>query len=265
MNTPDLDLTDLFAQHFRLDGYTLATGSDEDHFLGLVTDHDILTPLITRHTPDGARSYLVLHDGAAIWGVPGTAQLIAVVVSRDPGSRTFRFQSERHPVLPLAQRWLIAHGAAPDAVRLPAQWGGPKPTDALTSVLDEQLRTSGDRYEVLDHYTGDCSEYETYVLVHDKAPASVEQPYRLFLEQMTSAGDAYTLREGAFRTEGGAREWMEERDGPLPAPHTTVPGALSVPRAQTARAATRRTSCPPPAAWPPAAPLPPAPRPGRHR
>ncbi|GHF27399.1 hypothetical protein GCM10010218_05440 [Streptomyces mashuensis] len=264
MNTPDLHLPDLFAQDFRLDGYTLATGSDEDHFLGLVTDHDDLTPLIAHHTPDGARSYLVLHDGAAIWDVPGTAQLIAVVVSRDLGSQTLCFESERHPVLPLAQRWLIAHGAVPDAVRLPAQWGGPKPTDTLTSVLEEQLLTSGDRYEVLDHYTGDCGEYETYVLVHDKDPASAGQPYRLFLEQMASASDTYTLREGAFRTEDGAREWMAERGGPLPAPHM-VPGALAVPRTQAARAATRRTSCPSPAPWPPAAPLPPAPGPGRHR
>ncbi|MFF4529458.1 hypothetical protein ACFY1P_09320 [Streptomyces sp. NPDC001407] len=264
MNTPDLDLPDLFAHDFRLDGYTLAPGSDEDHFLALVADHNVLTPLITHHTSDGTRGYIVLHDGAATWDVPGMAQLIAVAITRDPDNWTFSFHSERHPVLPLAQRWLIAHGAAPDAVRLPAQWSGPKPADAQTTALEEQLMTSGGRYEVLDHYTDDCNEYETTMLVHDHDPASAEQPYRLFLEQCSPDSSTYTLREGAFRTENAAREWMEEHDGPLPEPRATNPGALVATRVQAARATARRLSCTSPAALPPASPLPPTSRSGRH-
>ncbi|MEU2868685.1 hypothetical protein ABZ769_05690 [Streptomyces olivoreticuli] len=262
MTQNDFDLPALFARDFRLDGYTLASGSDEDHFLSLVTDHTVLTPLITHHSPDGARSYLVLHDGTATWDVPGTAQLIAMTITRGLDGKTFGFQTERHPVLPLAQQWLISQGADADAVRVPAQWSGPKPADALTTALEEQLMTSGGRYEVIDHYTDDCGEHETTVLVHDNDLASAEQPYRLFLEQWAPDSDTYTLREGAFRTEDAAWQWLEERDRPLPEPRTTTPGTLAVPRAQAARATTRRSPALP-ASPPPAGP--PVPPPGRHR
>ncbi|MEU1821314.1 hypothetical protein ABZ502_02510 [Streptomyces abikoensis] len=262
MTAPDLDLPGLFARDFRLDGYTLASGSDEDHFLGLVTDHTVLTPLITHHSPDGARSYLVLHDGAATWDVPGTAQLIAMTITRDLDGKTFRFQTERYPVLPLAQQWLIAQGADADAVRVPAQWSGPKPADALTTALEEQLMTSSGRYAVIDHFTDDWGEHETSVLVHDNDPASAEQPCRLFLEQWAPDSSTYTLREGAFRTEDAAGEWLDERDGPLPEPRTTTPGTLAVPRAQTARATTRRFPPLPPSSPPVGPPAPPS---GRHR
>ncbi|MFF4735818.1 hypothetical protein ACFY2W_07995 [Streptomyces sp. NPDC001262] len=265
MNHPECDLPDLSALDFRLDGYILADGSDEYLFHALTTNHDCLAPLVTHHTDDGRHSYLVLHDTAATWDIPGSPQLLAMTLTRDLDNRTFRFDAERHPLIPLAQRWLIARGATPDAVRVPPERTGARPADALTTVLEEQLMTSGTRYDVVEHYTDDSTEYETSVLVHDTDPSSADTPYRLFLETWSPDSPTYTLREGAFRNAEAAWERMENREGPLPAPRTPVPGVLATPRAEAARATTRRSPPqPPPAALPPAKP-PTPPSSGRRR
>ncbi|WP_338932729.1 hypothetical protein WEB32_30390 [Streptomyces netropsis] len=264
MNHPEHDLPDLSALDFRLDGYTLAGGSDEYLFHALTTNHDCLAPLVTHHTDDGRHSYLILHDTAATWDIPGSPQLLAMMLTRDPGNRTFHFDAERHPLISLAQRWLIARRAAPDAVRVPPERTGARPADALTIALEEQMMTSGTRYDIVEHYTDDCTEYETSVLVHDTDPSSAGRPYRLFLETWSPDIPTYTLREGAFPTSEAAWEWMENREGPLPAPRTSIPGVLARPRAEAARAATRRSPQPPPAGLPPAKP-PTPPSPGRRR
>ncbi|MEU7166633.1 hypothetical protein AB0A70_18605 [Streptomyces morookaense] len=258
MNHPAHDLPDLSALDFRLDGYTLADGSDEYLFHALTTNHDCLAPLATHHTDDGRHSYLLLHDTAATWDIPGSPQLLAMTLTREPDKLTFRFDAERHPLLSLAQRWLIARGAAPDAVRVPPERTGARPADALTTVLEEQLMTSGTRYDVVEHYTDDCTEYETSVLVYDTDPASAERPYRLFLETWSPDSPTYTLREGAFRNAEAAWEWMENREGPLPAPHPSVPGMLTTPRAEAARTTTRRSLQPLPALPPAKPPTPPS-------
>ncbi|KNB53472.1 hypothetical protein [Streptomyces caatingaensis] len=267
MNHPERDLPDLSALSaldFRLDGYTLADGSDDYLFHALTTNHDCLAPLVTHHTDDGRNSYLVLHDTAATWDIPGSPQLLAMTLTRDPDNRTFRFDAERHPLISLAQRWLIARGAAPDAVRMPPERTGARPADSLTTVLEEQLMTSGTRYDVVEHYTDDCTEYETSVLVHDTDPTSVGKPYRLFLETWSPDSPTYTLREGAFPDVEAAWEWMENREGPLPAPRTPLPAVLATPRAGAARTTTRRSPQPPPASLLPAKP-PTPPSPGLRR
>ncbi|MEV4738765.1 hypothetical protein [Streptomyces sp. NPDC049555] len=265
MNHPEHDLPDLSALGFRLDGYTLADGSDEYLFHVLTTNHDCLAPLVTHHTDDGRHSYLILHDTAATWDIPGSPQLLAMTLTRDPGNRTFRFDAERHPLISLAQRWLIARGAAPDAVRVPPERTGARPADALTTALEEQLMISGTRYDVVEHYTDDCTAYETSVLVHDTDLSSADRPYRLFLETWSPDSPTYTLREGAFPTAEAAWEWMENREGPLPAPRTSIPGVLATPMGEAARATTRRSPQPPPvAALPPAKP-PTPPSSGRRR
>ncbi|MCC3771686.1 hypothetical protein [Streptomyces sp. UNOC14_S4] len=264
MTHPEHDLPDLSALDFRLEGYTLADGSDEYLFHALTTNHDCLAPLVTHHTDDGRNSYLVLLDTAATWDIPGSPQLLAMTLTRDPDKWTFRFDAERHPLISLAQRWLIVRGAAPDAVRVPPERTGARPADALTTVLEEQLMTSGTRYDVVEHYTDDCAEYETSVLALDTDPTSADKPYRLFLETWSPDSPTYTLREGAFRNAEAAWEWMESREGPLPAPRTSIPGVLATSRAGAARTTTRRSPQPPPAALPPAKP-PTPPSPGLRR
>lgn len=208
------------APDYRLDGFQAATEQVEDDFCSVTLSDDLFAPLSEHHSADGRDSYLLLYDRAAIWDIPGTAEYVTLHITRDVERGTFDFVSERHPVVPLAQNWLIRRGCPKEAAEV-SHGDGPRPADALTARLEDRLRTNpGDRYEVLDHYTDNpCSSdvgVEVRTLVYDSHPDSAPAPYRLFLEETTKDMHTYTVREGVFASAEEADTWGVERDSPLP-------------------------------------------------
>ncbi|MEU3712170.1 hypothetical protein [Streptomyces catenulae] len=174
-----------------------------------------LTILAEHHTtPTGAHSFVLAHDGSATWGAPGAPQIQAIVVARDVNEKTFTVESAYHSSVPFAQNWLIERGCPPER----AQVGGDfmKPADDLTARVEERIRASGDRYEVLDSSTSDFDPCETWTVTRDSSAA--EAPIRVFLEEGDFDSHTYTLREGAFADEDAAGQWLDDRSGPLPQP-----------------------------------------------
>ncbi|MFF4362950.1 hypothetical protein ACFY1U_35145 [Streptomyces sp. NPDC001351] len=226
------------APDYRLDGFQAATEQIEDDFSSVTLSDDLFVPLTEHHSADGRNSYLLLHDRSAIWDIPGMAEYVTLHITRDVQQRTFDFASERHPVVPLAQNWLIRQGFPQEVVR-GSHPHGPRPADGLTAHLEDLLRAnSGNRYEVLDHYTDNPCSFDVGVevrtLVYDSHPDSADAPYRLFLEETTKDMRSYTVREGAFTSAEEADTWIMERESPLPlAP--APPGSVGR-RAAAARA-----------------------------
>lgn len=255
--------------NYRLDGYEPADATVGTDFADVTLCDDQFVPLAEHHTADGRTSYLAFYDSAAIWGAPGAPAYVAMHLVRDTERHTFGFEADTHPVLPLAQRWLIARGCPADAIELTAQGQRPHPADGLTTQLEQRLKLAGDRYEVLDHHTHNPGTFdfgvETWTLTRDHDPASAELPYRLFIETVTKDLNTYMVREGAFPTAEAAEDWLDNHDDdtPLPQPARTRPGDDQQ-RAQAARArsSTNPASGNPtsPAASPPSARQRPAPR-----
>ncbi|GAO12025.1 hypothetical protein TPA0598_09_03160 [Streptomyces lydicamycinicus] len=135
---------------YRIDGFKATTEQTEEDFSSVTLSDDMFLPLVEHHSADGRDSYLLMYDWAAIWDVPGTAEYVTLHISRDDERRTFDFASEAHPTVPLAQNWMIGRGCPDEAVELSSiHW--PRPADALTSRLEEQLRVNPDgRYTVVD-------------------------------------------------------------------------------------------------------------------
>lgn len=222
---------------YRIAGFDAVTKQIEEDFTSAThTDDQFVT--LTHHNADGRDSYLLLYDGSAIWGTPGTAEYVTLHIIRDVEKRTFGFNHERHPIVPLAQNWLIRRGCPNQAAEL-ANPHGPRPADALSTRLEDLLRTNpGDRYEVLNHYTDNPCSFDSGVevrtLVYDSHPDYAQTPYRLFLEETTKDLRSYTLREGAFATADAADAWAMERDSPLPL--APAPPGTAGRRAAAARA-----------------------------
>ncbi|MEU1906578.1 hypothetical protein [Streptomyces hygroscopicus] len=200
---------------------------------------DSYDSLAEHHTADGKHSFFLLHDSLATWGIPGEPQLISLQIIRDLQARTFRIDQARQPTVPFAQRWLINRGCPSQAIQLP-QGEHIVPADTLTSHLEDQIRSSGDRYDIEDHFTCDwrVPPYETWVMVHDRHPGSTDLPVRIFLEASDLTTFTYTLREGAFRDSSSARTWLCDRDAPLPAPPKHLTSANRRARAALARCIT---------------------------
>ncbi|MFH8684221.1 hypothetical protein [Streptomyces lydicus] len=242
---------------YRIDGFEPATELIEDNFHTVTLSDDMLQPLAEHHSADGRNTYLLLYDRAAIWDSPGTAEFVTLHITRDIKQRTFGFEHARHPVIPLAQNWLIRQGCPAESAELPKNhW--PRPADALTARLEDMLRANPDgRYTVLNHSTGisGSSDFGIKVstLVHDSHPDSAHAPYRLFLEETTEEFRSYTVREGAFPTAEAADTWVRERSTPLPL--APAPDGAVVCRAEAARARSTVTTgglaVPPVAAVPP--------------
>ncbi|MGN5380990.1 hypothetical protein ACQ4WX_39175 [Streptomyces lasalocidi] len=208
------------APGYRLDGFQAATAQIEDDFSSVTLSDDLFVPFSEHHSADGRDSYLLLYDRSAIWDIPGAAEYVTLHIVRDIEQRTFYFASERHPVVPLAQNWLIRRGCPQEAVE-ESHRHGPRPADAATARLEDLLRTNpGNRYEVLDHYTDNPCSFDVGVevrtLVYDSHPDSADAPYRLFLEETTKDMHTYTVREGAFVSAEEADRWVVEGDSPLP-------------------------------------------------
>jgi hypothetical protein len=175
-----------------------------------------LTVLAEHHTPDRSRSFIVAHDEAATWGVPGAPQVAAIAITRDVEQGTFTFTFTYHAQHPFAQAWLIARGCPPGQIALPS--GYFEPADDQTRQLEDKIRAGGQQYVVLDTHTRDDQPpYESWTLARDTAAA--QSPVRVFLEQSVPRSVAYTLREGAFPDEDAARDWLHHRDSALPQPH----------------------------------------------
>ncbi|MEU4931009.1 glycosyl hydrolase [Streptomyces yokosukanensis] len=175
-----------------------------------------LTVLAEHHTtPEGAHSYLVAHDRAMTWDVPGEPQLVAIKITRDLRERTFTFETANHAGLAFAQNWLIERGCPPERI---AQAGRDSinPADDLTLWIEKQIRESGSRYKVLDSRTSDFAPCETWTLTRDSN--ATQAPIRVFLEEANHDAHTYTMREGAFADEAAARHWLEDRGSPLPQP-----------------------------------------------
>ncbi|KMS74391.1 hypothetical protein ACM01_13935 [Streptomyces viridochromogenes] len=207
------------APDYRIDGFEAATARIDDDFTSATLTDDLFVPLSEHHSADGRDSYLLFYDRTAIWDIPGTAEYVTLHITRDVEQRTFDFASERHPVAPLAQNWLIRRGCPKEAAV--SNHHGPRPADALTARLEDLLRTNpGHRYEVLDHYTENPCSFdfgvEVRTLVYDSHPDSADTPYRLFLEETTKDLHSYIVREGIFASAEEADTWVMERNSPLP-------------------------------------------------
>lgn len=225
---------------YRIDGFEAASERIEEDFSSVTLTDDLFVTLADHHSADARNSFLLLYDRAAIWDIPGTAECLSLHITRDVEQRTFTFASERHPVVPLAQNWLIGRGCPKEAAEV-SDRHGPRPADALTTRLEDLLRTNaGNRYEVLDHYTDNPCSFDSGVevrtFVYDNHPASADTPYRLFLEETPKDLRSYTVREGAFANAEEADRWTVERDTPLPlapAPPDTADRRAAAARARS--------------------------------
>ncbi|GAA1890579.1 hypothetical protein [Streptantibioticus ferralitis] len=206
---------------YRIENFEPADDTVSDDFDSFTLLDDTFVTIAQHHSGDGRDTYLVLFDESADWGVPGSPTFMALHLNRDVEQRSFRFDAARVALVPLAQRWLIQRGCPAEAIEV-SHSNAPKPKDDLTQRLEERLKSSGSRYTIRDDYTYSPGRFdfgvETWVLVHDSHPDSAEQPYRIFLEEISADLDSYTLREGAFADEDAAQEWLWNRDTPLPQP-----------------------------------------------
>ncbi|MFJ5875318.1 glycosyl hydrolase [Streptomyces sp. NPDC093088] len=198
-----------------------------------------LTALSHHHTtPNGSHSFVVAHDRSVTWGVPGEPQIMAIAVARDLSRFTFTLETSYHATVPFAQNWLVERGCPPAQIAQIAK-GYLDPADDLTLQVEQQIRGSGTRYEVLDTYTSDSAPCETWTLTRDSQAGQV--PVRVFLEEWDHDAGTYTVREGAFADVDAAHSWLEDRDDPLPEPPEYRYGEGAVSRART-RAALARSA-----------------------
>ncbi|MDF3291895.1 hypothetical protein [Streptomyces silvisoli] len=222
---------------YRLDGFEPANDATAADFGAATICDDSFIPVTAHHTGDGRDSYLVFYDTSATWDVPGTPAYVAMHITRDRERHTFRCATQSEPLVPLAQRWLIQRGCPAEAINASPD-DAPQPKDNLTQRLEEQLKSSSDRYDVLDHYTHNPGSFdfgtETWAIIHDRHPDSAELPYRVFIEEVSKDFDVYTVREGAFSSCEDADEWLFNRDTPLPEPAASPNPSATAARAQAA-------------------------------
>jgi hypothetical protein len=237
---------------------------DSEQAAGVLWSGD-LTVLAQHHASDRSRSFVVAHDESATWGLPGASQITAIAITRDVDKRTFTFEFDYHAGLPFAQAWLIERGCPPDRIALPRNVHI-EPADDLTQQIEQKIRDARQRYVVLDAYTRDRPHYESWTLARDTLTA--RDPIRVFVEESTPGSITYTVREGAFPDEEAAREWLDNRDGPLPQP-PEEPTDTAALRAQAALArsagAPHATTCGLDRGYAPSTPPLRPPAPGRSR
>lgn len=199
---------------FRLDGFEPAD-ADSEYAEKQFWAGD-LTVLAEHHAPrNGSDSFIAAHDASVTWGVPGEPQICAIKVARDLDQNTFTFESTYHSSVSFAQNWLIERGCPPDRISQVSD-DFMQPADDLTARVEQKLRTSSDRYQVLDSYTSDYDPCETWTLTRDSLAA--QAPIRVFLEEGDYDAHTYTMREGAFPDEEAARHWLDDRSTALPQP-----------------------------------------------
>lgn len=226
---------------FLLSGFRAESEQEEENFGYLLEFRESeLMVLAQHHTPNTDRSYYLLFDLSAEWGIPGASELRALYLRRDAVRKTFRFEYEQFALPSLAQSWLIARGCPKEPIELGSDVG-PKPADGQTEALQQRLMTDGAQYEVMDSIT--CKSYkggdnvETAALLRARDETN-PVPFRVLLDHFDASSWTNTLREGGFRTHEDATEWWEKymngEGAPMPRSEPTARPAASPTAPQTA-------------------------------
>ncbi|MGW9377251.1 glycosyl hydrolase [Streptomyces albidoflavus] len=250
-----------WAFDFDLNGLAPADDVSEE-LVEMFRPSDLTVLAHHRTEPNGSHSFVVAHDDSATWGVPGAPQVVAIAVARDLSRSTFTMDSTYHAAAPFAQNWLIERGCPPERIAL-ASGNFVAPADDLTVQVEQKIRMSGARYEVLDTCTSDFDPSETWTLALDSGATQV--PVRIFREEWDYNAGTYTVREGAFADVSAARSWLDDRPGPLPAPPEDRHDNGSALRTRVALARSASPSATPKAAVPGTPPAKPVQRPIQGR
>ncbi|MFD7130582.1 glycosyl hydrolase [Streptomyces sp. NPDC059894] len=190
-------------------------------------------------TPHGSHSFVLARDRSVTWGIPGAPQVMGIAVVRDLSQRTFTLETSYHASVPFAQNWLVERGCPPKQIPL-VRDDYAKPADDLTLQVEQQIRQSGTRYEVLDTHTSVSDPCETWTLARDSH--ADQAPVRVFHEEWDHDASTYTMREGAFADVGAARSWLDDHSEPLPEPPEYSDHNGAVVRARIARIALARSA-----------------------
>jgi hypothetical protein len=203
---------------FRLDDFEAADERTEETFWHAIeAEQDMLTVLAEHHTPDGAHSFYVLHNGAVTWGIPGEPQLVALHLQRDVAGRRFRFEHAELPLPAMAQSWLIHRGCPRDAIALHPDTTT-APADEATRALEQRLMGDGDHFALLHSYTRDDPDDMTTLVVLRALDERSPAPFRVLHEEVDIDAGTHTLREGGFATVAEALQWCDDRLGGQAAP-----------------------------------------------
>ncbi|WP_405361908.1 glycosyl hydrolase [Kitasatospora sp. NBC_00085] len=197
-----------YSVDFRLDDLEPADDrSSEVYDLTWIGDY---TP-ISRHDV-GERSFIVAFDASATWGIPNAANIAAFDVVRDASQGTFSMRHSEHATLAFAQNWLVNRGCPSEA--LAPALDLPAPADPLSVRVEDRVRRSGTRLEVVGYQVIDGDDVEGWSIAVDRQDK--ELPVRLFIETVQPDRYSYTLREGAFADHAAVANWLEQRSTPLP-------------------------------------------------
>jgi len=199
VNTPD----------FRISGYVPADRSVEQ-VLSALSAADLST-VVDHHT--ASASYLLMYDTTATWYHP-KPQVRTVAVYRCAESGTFALATASHSGIAFAQRWLADRGAPLEAISVAGNERA-RPADDLTERVEDKIRASGTRYELVQVFHEDLDDTcDAWTLVRDRA--ADHMPVRVFLQQGDLEERTYTVREGAFPDTATALAWLASRTEPLP-------------------------------------------------
>lgn len=197
---------------------------------------DDLVPLAEHHSPSGAQSFYVLHDGSATWGHPGEPQIVALHLQRDVTAKTFVFEGKTLPLPSMAQSWLIHRGCPPDSLDLNPELGS-SPADDATRALERRLMGDGDHYAYGYSYTNDDPKDWVTVVALRAMDERAPSPFRVVVEEVDTKVWTHTLREGGFDTLEEALQWCEDRIAGTATPLPPVrPSAAAVRPAGVAKA-----------------------------
>lgn len=199
---------------FHLDGLAPVNAASEDAVERFWSAD--LTALAQHHTTsNGSHSFVLAHDRSALWGVPGSPQLVAIALARGLRRSTFTLKTSYHATVSFAQSWLVERGCPPERIALVGS-DYVMPADDLTVQVEQQVRESGAHLEILDTHTSDFDPCETWTLTRDSR--ADQAPVRGFHKEWDHGAGTYTMREGAFADVEAARFWLDNRGGPLPEP-----------------------------------------------
>ncbi|MDH6709148.1 hypothetical protein P3T27_005894 [Kitasatospora sp. MAA19] len=157
-------------------------------------------------------------------------------VQRHQAQGTFTMDSSAHANLAFAQKWLVDRGCPPEATTANNPF---KPANDLTTLVEEQIHRSGDRYDLIEVKAADEDPTQAWTMAVDKE--ATELPVRVFVEQTQPGQGTYTVREGAFADYAAAEDWVEEQATTPPEPPEYRRDALRT-RAALARSTTSPAS-----------------------
>ena len=164
----------------------------------------------------GERSFIVAFDTKATWNpFPHMPNLAAFDIVRDTQQGTFSMRHSTHAGLAFAQNWLVNRDCPPDALAPSSEFAF-KPADELTVRVEDRIRRSGERFQVVEEQAIDGADTEGWSIAVDRQDKDL--PVRLLFEQVQPDRATYSVREGAFVDLVAADRWLEERSVPLPEP-----------------------------------------------